>query len=248
LACKGLPGAVYRTIGLTGHCSPDYEIGMITLGRGQRQIALAAGTHGDEPAGVEALVRFLEVLSSEFEGKRLDLDAFTITVLPCNNPAGLERGTRENGEGIDLNRRFGSPQPPAEAAAIQGALEGKAFELFADFHEDVDGEGVYLYEIFHPEREGKPIGRALIEYLAPRWKIDPREEIDGFSNQEGIISPDIPSERAPGEGLPLPVYLRSLGTAHCVTLETPTAFPFEDRVGIHRKGLEKILELNGVLR
>lgn len=49
--------------------------------------------------------------------------------------------------GIDLNRRFGSENPPEEVSIIQSALEVRQFDLYIDLHEDVEGEGFYLYEV-----------------------------------------------------------------------------------------------------
>ncbi|MBI5197464.1 MAG: M14 family metallocarboxypeptidase [Nitrospirae bacterium] len=245
---KRLPEAVYSAIGSTGAHSPDYEMAMMTLGRGPRQVCLAAGTHGDEPAGVEGVVRFLEKLADGEWERRLDLRSTTLTILPCNNPSGLERKTRENTSGIDLNRRFGSQEIPSEVAAIQMALAGKTFDLFADFHEDTDGEGFYLYEIFRPNRDARAIGQDIVNLLSQRWNPDRREEIDGFENRHGVIRPEIP--RTPplqGVGLPLPVYLYFLGAGHCITLETPTSVPFEDRVQMHLLGLEAILTRTGVM-
>jgi hypothetical protein len=220
-----------------------WEMGRVTFGDGPVSICLAAGIHGNEPAGAEALVRFLEAVGDGRFASQVDLKPYTFLVLPCNNPSGYERGTRENGDGIDLNREFGNENPPAEAARVVEALRGRRFDLFVDFHEDTDGEGMYLYEIFRDGAWGQPIGPRLIDVLSKHWPIDPRDEVDGFPNRHGIISPEFPLDRnrREGGGLPLPVYLYFEGVPHCITLETPTRLPFEDRVRVHLEGLETIL-------
>lgn len=44
-------------------------------------------------------------------------------MLPCINPWGYEYGTRENGEGHDLNREFNSSHPPQEVLFVQSVLQ-----------------------------------------------------------------------------------------------------------------------------
>ncbi len=75
------------------------------------------------------------------------LSRFAFTIFPCNNPTGWERDTRENADGIDLNRTFNVRKPPAEAAIISSALQGNCFDLIFEMHEDIDAPGLYLYEI-----------------------------------------------------------------------------------------------------
>ena len=109
--------------------------------RAERSVCLSAGMHGDEPAGVEALMRFIE---RHLEDEHL-LRRFRFTVFPCDNPSGHDLGTRENAQGIDLNREWKKPRPPAEVALVRRALRGRKFHLSVELHEDVDSQGFYLY-------------------------------------------------------------------------------------------------------
>ena len=68
-----------------------YGIKALKVGRraeGRREILMTGGVHGDEPAGVEAVLSFLEGPVEDY------LDEFT--VVPCVNPSGLELGRRAN--------------------------------------------------------------------------------------------------------------------------------------------------------
>lgn len=61
--------------------------------------ALVVGvTHGDEPAGASVTHRILHSF-----GDLRDLDLWVVKTV---NPDGLERGTRRNAHGVDLNRNF----------------------------------------------------------------------------------------------------------------------------------------------
>jgi predicted deacylase len=63
----------------------------------QRSLWINAGTHGDEPAPVEAALRFLETSCGALPAD------IQIVVTPCLNPFGYSEGQRENADGIDIN-------------------------------------------------------------------------------------------------------------------------------------------------
>src|SRR5690606_22041501 len=66
------------------------------------RLAIFAGIHGDEPAGVEALVDLLRFM----EEHPFLFRAYRIHIYPLCNPTGFEDGTRESRSGKDLNREF----------------------------------------------------------------------------------------------------------------------------------------------
>src|SRR5688500_2988346 len=62
-----------------------YDLYLVTVPAGRRprwRVYLNGGTHGDEPAGAEAVTRFLE------EGRYRDWPDVAFTVTPCLNPWG----------------------------------------------------------------------------------------------------------------------------------------------------------------
>ena len=104
--------------GTTGDLTPD-ESGLekvfaySTEGRPIRGIVLGEGPetylcfgviHGNEPAGGPLLERFVKHIEERpdiIDGKR-------VVVVPVLNPDGLERNSRTNSRGVDLNRNFPS--------------------------------------------------------------------------------------------------------------------------------------------
>lgn len=146
-------------------------------------------------------------------------------------------------KGIDMNRRFGTKDPPAEVAIIQRALTGKRFDLYLDFHEDVDGEGFYLYEVLG--KGTNHLSRDIIENVSRRYPVDRRERIDGFPNCGGVICPQSEGKRFPVKrsNLPLPLYLYLHGVRHCLTIESPAGLSMEDRIGMHLMALHVVLKL-----
>lgn len=234
---------------MMGETEAGYPVYMLHCGNGNKKVILSAGMHGDEPAGVEAILRFLEDGTAANSCIQEWYNKFQFTILPCINPSGIEQGTRENISGIDLNRKFGGKDLPEEVRILQRALEGRTFDLHIDFHEDVDGTGFYLYEVF--DKNGNGIGKEIIKAMSLQYPIDLRTQIDGFPNCGGVICPPIRNTSKTGgkriylnrRNIPLPLYLYFHGTRHCITIESPSTFPMEDRVEGHLSALEIILSL-----
>lgn len=187
-------------------------------GRGAPRLALTAGVHGDEPAGVEAVARLLE---RPTEWASL-LAGFEIRLFPCANPTGYARGTRENDQGLDLNRTFDHSDPPAEVALIRSALQSTGVpDLAIELHEDVDSDGFYLYEL---AASPPYLGDAVTAAVAAVAPINRRTEIEGFAAEGGIIRLD-PARLAATvpDHWPQAIYSFRVGVPYCLTLETPVA-------------------------
>ena len=122
---------------------PMFLLRMGSPGAGKTGVLINAGIHGDEPAGVEAALQFLETNSANDDL----LSRFFFVVFPCNNPTGWELDIRENWQGIDLNREFNRRKCAPEARIISQALQGHCFDIVFEMHEDIDAPGLYLYEI-----------------------------------------------------------------------------------------------------
>ncbi len=223
---------------ITGRIKGGYPLYMLSYGEGDKSVVLSAGIHGDEPAGVEALLRFLE---RDVKGIKEWGQRYRFTIFPCTNPAGYESGKRENSMGIDLNRKFGSKIIPEEVSIIQSALIGRRFDVFMDLHEDIDGEGFYLYEVHG--KEYNSLAEGIIKDMSLKYPVDQREHIDGFSNCGGVICPQKDGEKFPlmRVDLPLPLYLYLHGMRRCFTFESPTRFPLEERIEMHLMAMESVL-------
>jgi hypothetical protein len=145
------------------------------------RLAIFAGLHGDEPAGVHALVDLLRVLEADpFMGR-----AYRIHIYPLCNPTGFEDGTRHSRSGADLNREFwrGSLEP--EVAIIERELLLNKFHGIISLHSDDTSDGVY----------GFVRGATLTQHLMKpalaaaeaALPVNQAAIIDGFHAVEGII-------------------------------------------------------------
>ncbi|MBI2842097.1 MAG: M14 family metallocarboxypeptidase [Armatimonadetes bacterium] len=234
-----LPTVNLQRLGSFEAAGRTYTMVMLELGTpgpGKHSVEVAAGIHGDEPAGVEAAVSFLErnARNDEF------LSTFYGVVLPCCNPSGYELGTRENADGVDLNRQFATRHPPPEVELITRALEGRCFDLVFEMHEDIDAPGLYLYEI--AESPDRHVGEKIIESVqAMGCPIDLREEIEGMKAKGGLIRRK--SIRFRKTRLPQAIYTYRTCGGHVITLEPPASMlPFEERVKVEVTALTVALQ------
>lgn len=184
----------------------------------RRSVVLTAGIHGDEPAGVEAVLRFLEgPLPRWARGIRF-------LVFPCMNPFGFERNQRHNHLNADINREY-HREKLAEVAAQKRVLGGRRFDLHLTLHEDVDSPGFYIYEL---SRNSRPLGARIVKAVSPILPIDPRGIIEGRRARQGVIRRQFPPRDM--KTWPEAIYMFARHSDHTLTTETPAMQDFEKRV------------------
>ena len=182
-------------------------------------IALSAGVHGDEPAGPWAL---LELVDSSALDPR-----FSYRIWPCTNPTGLDAGTRDSIDGVDVNRTFGRGGTSPEAKAILTANRDRRFVLSIDLHEDCDASGFYCYEY-----GGGDLGNAAAAAVeAQGYAIDPMR----------VIRPDAKKEAAEIGGISYTLELARRTARHALTLETPATHNWSSRLAMHRTAVIAII-------
>lgn len=145
------------------------------------RIGIFAALHGDEPAGAEALVRWLGELAAE----PWRVTGYDLTIYPVCNPTGLEDNTRFNRAGFDLNRQFWRGSPLPEIGILERELTAKRFDGVITLHSDDTSEGLYGYT------HGRLLNEALLKpALRASERVLPRNRaaiIDGFEATEGLI-------------------------------------------------------------
>ncbi len=208
---------------------PIHQIHLASSRDTPQSVLITGGVHGDEPAGVEAALQFLERDNTEF------LKQFSFTIIPCVNPYGYVHNTRETHDDIDINRSF-ETDSVAEAAIVKKVLGQTQFSFAIDFHEDYDATGFYLYE-----------GRRDEKYIGP--------ELATAAKAIGPVDPEDPGEDAPNlvEGVykvatewgtqGLAPYLLHFHSKHVIISETPTVWQLEQRVALHLTILDTALDI-----
>jgi hypothetical protein len=228
IACAGAP----RTLLLAEWGDPQRPL-----------VALSAGVHGDEPAGPWALLALVR------DGL-LD-PRFSYRIWPCTNPGGFAAGTRENGEGDDVNRSFGRGGNTPEARAILTANRDRAFALAIDLHEDHEAEGFYLYETAGPgarSQFARPVTAAIdaagfpLQRFTPGFELGPPGSEVAQTRSLGAVVVDAARE-APffGPRLPLGIVLVRRSVPCALTFETPRSRRPEQRLAMHRVAVVEAL-------
>jgi hypothetical protein len=222
-------GVRVREIACVG--APRTLLCVETGGPAASTIALAAGIHGDEPAGPAALLALLE-------DDALD-PRFAYRILPCTNPTGYERGTRESVDGTDLNRTFGRGGQSPEARAIVTANRDRKFALSLDLHEDVDAGGFYCYD-YTDDGLGAGVVAAVEAAGLPAQALHDGYDL-GFALPagtatfaRGVVRADPRAEAAALGALTYTLALARNAAPRALTFETPSRAPWETRLAMHR--------------
>jgi len=128
-----------------------------TIGTGKTKILLWSQMHGNESTTTKALLDLLLFLNSGTEESQIFLSHFTLLCFPILNPDGALAYTRENANGIDLNRDAQNLSQP------ESQILRKAFD---DFQPDYCFNLHDQRTIFGAGNTGQP---ATISFLAPAY-------------------------------------------------------------------------------
>lgn len=194
------------------------------------RIYLSAGIHGDEPAPPLALLELIE--AGVFDERAVWF------ICPLLNPAGFLRATRENSDGLDLNRDYKDFRSPEIRAHFAWLRRQPNFDLTLCLHEDWEAQGFYLYELNPTARP--TLADVMIEAVVNVCPIETATVIDGRSiDAPGIIRPV--SDPLMREMWPEAIYLRAHHTTLSYTIESPSAFPLAQRIATLRAAIEAAL-------
>ncbi len=147
---QGLPVTV------VGKSVNNKSIYQLIAGTGSIRIFMWSQMHGNESTTTKALFDFLNFLfSNESEASKL-LSRFTFCFLPMVNPDGAENYTRENANGIDLNRDSVDLSQP-ESQVLRDVFESFQPHFCYNLH---DQRTIFGTSPEHP---------ATVSFLAPSY-------------------------------------------------------------------------------
>lgn len=139
-----------------GYSEEKRPIYSITFGSGKFSVLMWSQMHGNESTTTKAIFDFLNFLSSN---AKTGAD-FTFKIIPMLNPDGALRYTRENANGVDLNRD----------AQNKSQSEIKTlFEVFNNFQPDLCLNMHDQRSIFSVGQTSNP---AAVSFLAPSADIE----------------------------------------------------------------------------
>ena len=133
---------------------PIYQL---LLGSGKTKIFMWSQMHGNESTTTKALFDFINFLHSDTPESITILKAFTFCLLPMVNPDGATAYTRENANGVDLNRDAQNLTQP-ESVVLRQVFETFQPHYAYNLHDQ--------RTIFGAGESGNP---ATVSFLAPAF-------------------------------------------------------------------------------
>ncbi len=230
---------------------PLFCVSIVNRGVANLQdVLISGGIHGEEPAGVHTILKFLEHDIFDFLGN------YRFLIFPCINPFGFEYGFRFNTGGIDINRQFKSDSDSREASMVMRALwgYGRRFACTIDLHETDPNwadEGFskeanpctfYMWET--ASDKNIRIGDKVIEEVKKTVEVCDWPKVYGDVNNGGVIwYPEGCGNPVYAQGTTLDAYLNANYTPQSFTLETPCGWDLKKRIATNMVALRTILEL-----
>jgi len=189
-----------------------------SVSKPSKRIYISTGIHGDEPAGPMAVLQLLR--------ENAWPESCEIWLCPCLNPTGFPRTTRENSEGVDLNRDYRHRETAEIRAHTDWLASIPSFDLGIHLHEDWESKGFYLFEL-NP-KSLTAASQCVVDAVKKVCPIDESSEIEDFPANGGIIRPNVnPSKRS---DWPEAFFMVQEKTNISYTLESPSDFPLPIRI------------------
>ena len=129
----------------------------VEFGQGKTRIYMWSQMHGDESTCTKAIFDLFEVLKNDNEYSHFIQSNFTLLILPLVNPDGAKLHTRENANGIDLNRDVNECSQP-ESKILKQLFKRFKPEYCLNMHDQRTIYGI-----------GETNKSAIVSFLAPAF-------------------------------------------------------------------------------
>lgn len=191
----------FLNIRLVGESVLGKPIQSVSFGHGQTQLLYWSQMHGDESTATAALLDILHFLCIQRQQGWLQqvLARITVHMVPMLNPDGAQANTRENHQGIDINRDASALQSP-EAKILKSLIQELSPDFGFNLHDQSryyssadTGNAVSIAFMAPPadQAESEPPHRLAAMQLIGHWlqvfkpQLDGRvaKYVDGFSNK-----------------------------------------------------------------
>src|SRR5690554_2570874 len=149
-------------ISTVGFSEEGKRIPMIKMGSGKKIVLAWSQMHGNESTTTKAIFDFIKFLNQKDSFQKevqLFLASYTLYTIPILNPDGAEAYTRENSNGVDLNRDA-QELSQSESKCLRRVFDQIRPELCLNLH---DQRTIYGFE------NGKP---ATLSFLSPAADMD----------------------------------------------------------------------------
>ncbi|WMT09188.1 PKD domain-containing protein [Natrinema thermotolerans] len=224
-------GTVSRASFVVREGTPEETTVYVTTADAEGPTAVVVGgIHGNEVAGYTAAGRIAD----------WPIDAGTLVVIPAANAVAIERGTRTDDDGNNLNRQFPEGEPPGTelAGAIWDVITEYDPDVVVDLHEST---GIYAGDpmdgvgqaIFHGESDAAADTAAAVADAVTRNFVDDPE----LEFRPGPFS----SPESDPTGLLVHKAARDLGADAFLAETLSTGVELETRVRWHTAIVDRLL-------
>lgn len=223
-------GLDYHVLGQVNYFDKSYPLFVVTNSPSNTtanfNLCIFSGVHGDEPAGVEASLRFMSELTRESSYSNLN-----ISIIPVVNPWGWVHNIRRNGDIKDVNRSFIN-KPTQESILLKKFLVQQSCSMVVDLHEDRFNKSFYLLSygdkhLSNTEKVAKDIALTgvSLKSSAPNGVH--------HSNESEFNDSQYPT---------LSLYARMNKTTYSYIIETPRELEMKRRVELQLSALRKLID------
>jgi Succinylglutamate desuccinylase / Aspartoacylase family len=224
LSLSGMALEQFGTARYGATALPLWVLRKPALGTPTGTMCLLAGVHGNEPAGVEALLQ----LAQDLKKNRQKFADLRLVIVPLANPWGWQRNLRHNGDNRDLARQFVAGQAQ-EARLIKVLFQAEHCDLFLDLHEDRLHSGFYL--LAYGPAETQPL-QAVLQKIEAAAGVQ-RSSV-GDHGLIAIDTDDLGSQRRTTASL----WARMQGIPNAFIVETQDDLPLAQRILIHNLAID----------
>ena len=119
---------------ISGYSVLNQPIHAVKFGTGPRKILIWSQMHGNESTSTKGLLDYLHFLNTDKEAYNEIASRFTIVVIPMLNPDGAKQYTRENANGVDLNRDASNCTQP-ESVVLRNLVTQFQPDYCFNFHD-----------------------------------------------------------------------------------------------------------------
>lgn len=217
---------VFNSVGVVGQ--GKYDIYLVTVNPKANRTICAIGTmHGNETAGVEALLDYLENIQFNKNVRLL--------IFPLLNPYGYVNNIRINGENRDINRSF-AKEGTEEARVFKEVFERERIDFLVSMHENNSADGFYC---FHSEEKAAKY-KPLIKLAEEFFPILDQKSLYGDKVENGLIWCPKNSKLVQHRNS-LENWVQKHGTNFICT-ETPAKYPLKKRINCQKAILKYVVD------
>jgi len=231
-AALGRTGISLQTLGQVSYGASSLPLWVLrqpAANPAAKTICLMAGIHGNEPAGVQALLALLQ----DMQTQPAAFAAHRYVIVPLANPWGWTHDLRHNGDNRDAARQFtdGSAQ---EATLLKKLFSAEHCDLLVDLHEDRFHAGFYLLAYGEPNQAGVENALQSIETATGvrRARV----------GEAGVLA-FAPAGFSGIARTTAPLWARMNGAQYAFIVESEDTLPLASRIAIHRQAIVGLTRL-----